>query len=122
MLTDIFYALCDHLTSIGLPFFLADCVPQGNPLPYLTADIQPPLCPYAEGSLTLTYWCAGAASNSHRLNQADRVAECFPSRGLWLTASSGTLVILPERGVQCVTQQGAQGIVFRFRLQFFPTE
>ena len=120
MLTDIFLALLDHLSALGLPFYLADCVPQGAELPYLTADIQPPLRTGEAGSLTLCCWCAGDAANPHRIAEADRLAAQFPHRGLWLSTDSGALILTPEKGVHCLAQQTAKGIVFRFQLHFFP--
>lgn len=120
MLTSIFRALCNHLSLLGLPAYLADCVPDGAALPYFTADIQPPLASGTKGSLTLTFWCAGDQSNVHRLNQADLLLETFPGRGLRLAAGSGAITLTQEGGAQCVTQHGAQGVITRWTLRFFP--
>lgn len=122
MLTSIFRALCDYLSLQGLPFYLADCVPDGAALPYLTADIQPPLTAISEGSLTLTIWCADDQANSNRLSQADRLLAVLPGRGLWLAADSGAIILTQEGGAQCVTQHGAQGLVTRWTLRFFPNK
>ena len=42
MLTDILFPIFDHLETLGVPCYLADCVPQGTALPYITAEVQPP--------------------------------------------------------------------------------
>ena len=120
MLTDVFSALSNHLSRLDLPFYLADCVPQGAFLPYLTADIQPPAHSGTEGFLLLTCWCTGETSNTQRLLLADQLQSLIPSRGLRLSTDSGAIVIHSEDGMQCVTQHGAQGVIFRFKLRFFP--
>lgn len=120
MLTDIFHALGDHLSTTGIPFYLTDCVPQGAALPYLTAEIQPPLHPRMEGSMTLTYWCTGEKSNFHRLSQANRLEALFPHRGLWLYTDAGALILTHERGMQCATQKDARAISFHFKLKLYP--
>lgn len=120
MLTDILFALCDHLRTLEVPFYLADCVPKGAALPYLTADIQLPLHPGMEGALTLTYWCTGEKSSYHRLNQANRIESAFPHRGLWLNTDAGVILLTHKAGMECITQQEARGVVFRFKLQIFP--
>lgn len=120
MLTDILSALFDHLQSLGVPCYLADCVPQGAVLPYFAAEIRPPLHPGADGSLTLTYWCTGEQSNRHRLNQANLIEAVLPHRGLFLSTEAGALVITHDGGMQCCTQHDARGIVFHFKLKLYP--
>lgn len=121
MLTEIFTALCDHLRSLSLPLFLADCVPQGMALPYITADIRPSLQAGTAGSLILTCWCAEGKSNVQRLTLSNQLEAAIPYRGLFLPVGAGGLVITHGGEVQCVTERDAHGIVFRFRLQCIPT-
>ena len=122
MLTDILFAIFKHLETleVKVPCYLADCVPQGAALPYLTADIQPPLHPGMEGTLTLTYWCTGEKSSYHRLNQANRIEKIIPHRGLWLYTDAGSVVITHKGGMQCITQGETRCISFRLKLQIFP--
>ena len=119
MLTDIFPVLCGYLSQLGLPFYLADCVPKGALLPYLTADIQAPLRPGTEGVLTLTCWYTGEKSNTLRLSQAGQMEEIIPGRGLRLATDSGAVILIPKGGMQCVSQHGAQGVVLHYQLHFF---
>nr|MBR4280286.1 hypothetical protein [Clostridia bacterium] len=119
MLTDILPVLCGYLSQLGLPFYLADCVPKGARLPYLTADIQAPLRPGTEGSLTLTCWYAGERSNTQRLSHAGQLEEIIPARGRRLATGSGAVILIPEGGMQCVSQHGAQGVVLHYHLHFF---
>lgn len=121
MLTEIFTALCDHLRSLSLPLFLADCVPQGMALPYITADLRPSLQPGTAGSLILTCWCAEGKSNVQRLSLANQLETAIPYRGLLLSVGAGGLVITHEGETQCITEHDAHGIVFRFRVQCIPT-
>lgn len=120
MLTDILFPLFDLLETLGVPCYLADCVPQGTALPYIAVEIRPPLNPGMEGSLTLTYWCTGEKSSYHRLNQANRMEAVFPHRGLWLYTDAGSLVITHDEGMQCVTQYDTRAIVFHFKLKLYP--
>lgn len=119
-MTSIFTALLNHLNRLTLPCYLADSVPQGAELPYLTADVRPPLLAGGEGSLTLTCWFTGDTANAQRLRQADQLAALFSSRGTHLSAGSGSLVIKPEGSASCITQHGLQGVTAGFSLQFFP--
>lgn len=119
MLTDIFSVLYDHVSQLGLPCYLADCVPKGAVLPYLTADIQPSLRLGTAGTLTLTCWHTGETSNTQRLSHADQMEALIPRRGLWLAADSGSITLIPEGGMQCITQHSAQGVVFHYQLYFF---
>lgn len=121
MLTEIFTALCDHLRSLSLPLFLADCVPQGMALPYITADIRPSLRPGTAGSLILTCWCTEGKSNVQRLTLANQLEAAIPHRGLFLPCGAGSLVLTHEGGTQCITEHDVHGIVFRFKLQLIPT-
>ena len=120
MLTDILFPIFDHLETLGVPCYLADCVPQGTALPYITAEVQPPLHPGMEGSLTLIYWCTGEKSNFHRLNQANRMEAILPHRGLWLYTDAGSLVLTHDKGMQCITQHDVRAIVFHFKLKLYP--
>ena len=120
MLTDIFFALFDYLATLGVPCYLADCVPQGTALPYITAEVRPPVQPGMDGALTLTYWCTGEKSSYHRLNQANRLEAAFPHRGKWLYTDAGSLIITHDAGMQCITQHDAQAIIFRFKLKLYP--
>lgn len=122
MLTSIFRALFNHLSRQGLPFYLADCVPDGAALPYLTADVQPPLTSTGEGALILTIWCADDQANTNRLIQADRLLTALPGRGLFLTTDSGAITLTQSDGTQNVNQHGVQGVVTRWTLRFFPNK
>ena len=120
MLTDILFPIFDHLEPLGVPCYLADCVPPGTALPYITAEVCPPLHPNMEGTLTLTYWCTGEKSNYHRLNQANQIEAILPHRGLWLYTDAGSLVITHDKGMACNTQHDARAIVFHFKLKLYP--
>lgn len=120
MLTAVFADLFAHLNKLELPVYLSDCVPQGAGLPYITADIQLPLQPGAEGSVTLICWCAGEGCHLQRLSYAGQLADAIPPRGLYLATDAGALIITHHGGMQYVNQQGIMGVSFRCRLKFFP--
>lgn len=121
MLTHLFQALIAHLGSLDIPVWLADCVPQGTPLPYITAEIKAPLNTGA-GSLTLTCFPCADAAHADRLAQADALLALLPVRGLWLAIEEGAVILLPEGPAVCVQDAGLQGLRMAWTLHFFPTQ
>lgn len=122
MLKTIFQALCDHLSPLNTPVYLEDCVPEGAALPYITADIRPPLSAHTDGLLTLTCWCQGSTANPQRLSQADLLIARLPARGCRLATAIGALILRQKGAALCIRESAAQGVKITWKLQFFPAE
>lgn len=120
MLKSIFYALCEHLAPLNIPVFLEHCVPEGAPLPYITADIRPLLSAHANGSLSLTCWCQGSTANTQRLSQADLLLARLPARGFRLAMDTGAVILRQEGAAVCICNSALQGVKITWKLQFFP--
>lgn len=120
MLTSIFETLCAHLSQLHLPVYLADCVPEGAALPYVTAEIAPPLVPGEKGRLTLTLWQQGSAANAERLSQADVLLTLLPPRGAWLSGDAGALILTGEDAARCLQSGPLLGVQARWALYFIP--
>ncbi len=122
MLTSIYHALYEHMARLGLPVYLADCVPVTTAFPYITAKIAAPLAPHASGSVTLTFWSLDAQTNSHRLFQVDQLLTMLPARGLRLETEMGALVLRQEGGTLCVRESAALGLRTVWKLHCFPKQ
>ena len=120
MLKSIFGALHDHLAPLNIPVYLEDCVPEGAALPYITADIRPPLSVHNGGSLTLSCWCQGDTANAQRLSQADLLLTRLPARGCPLAMDAGSVILRQEGTAVCIRKSALQGVKMTWKLQFFP--
>lgn len=121
MMQGVIRALTDELSPCGLPLYLADCVPQGQPFPYLTAAAALPLTGNRQGSITLTLWCAGPSANMTRLVLHDALMQYFPRRGLCLMTDDGLAVLRPGTS-RCVQQGEALGTETVLDVRFFSHE
>ncbi|MGN0753677.1 MAG: hypothetical protein ACI4ME_04390 [Aristaeellaceae bacterium] len=122
MLTSLFRAICDHLTPLGVPVYLADCVPDGAAFPYITANIAAPLAAHTAGAVTLTLWCAGDQANAQRLSQVDELLALLPARGIPLTTAAGVITLRQTGGARCLRESGALGIKTVWKLCCFPAQ
>lgn len=118
MLTEIYQELLTRLSRSRIPAYLADCVPEGAEFPYITAKIDVPLTPGAEGSLTATLWYSGANANSKRISG---MGSLLPNRGAWLATTAGTLTLLPDSPMACVQDGSLLGMQGRWKLRFYPS-
>lgn len=119
MMTELFAALCRLFDGIGTGVFLADCVPQGQPLPYLTLEASP--APDGTSRLDVTLWCSGHA-NAERLALCDTLLTLIPAGGLRITGEN-TLAVLSRAknaGVRCQTSADALWLTLPLELQTFP--
>ena len=121
MMHPLLRALTEYLSDSGLPLYLADCVPQGQPFPYLTADATLPCTGEKRGRITLTLWCAGSGANAVRLVLHDSLMQYFPRRGLCLSTDAGLAVLRPG-SVRFVQQDAALGLETALDVHFFPGE
>lgn len=120
MLSSIFAALQRRLTQIGLPVYLADCVPPAAAFPYCTAAIALPLTPQGDGRLTLTCWCADDQAHTHRLHMAELALAQLPGRGFCLDTAVGRLAARMEGSAVCLRESAAQGLRTEWTLHFYP--
>lgn len=120
MLTDLCMALVNHLSTLGAPVYLADCVPEGASFPYVTLDFAPSLDLCAEGTLAVTAWAAGDTANADRLVLAGDVLRLLPARGIRLASPTGAALIRQKGGVACVRESEARGVRMVYRVQAIP--
>lgn len=120
MLTSVFRALCAHMAPLGLPLYLAECVPADATFPYITARIAVPLAPHAAGSVTLTFWSLDSQPLSRRVFRADELLSLLPARGFSLETSACTLALRQEGGATCVREGAALGVRTVWKLRCFP--
>ena len=115
MLTSIYEAIFGFLSQLPYPFYLADSVPQGAALPYITLQIEAPLSPGESGTLTLTAW---STSNAQRLSIVNMLP---PARGKWLATTTGALTITPDGPTRPVQDGPLLGMQRRWKLHFYPS-
>lgn len=120
MLKALFEALQPLLMPLGIPVFLADCIPEGVGLPYLAADIEAPAAPGLPGKVTLTLWCAGASANAERLRLGDELTALLPDRGLCLSLPEHAVTLRPTGSVTCTRVRGALALKRTFTLGCIP--
>ncbi len=121
MLTNLYQALIQQLRHLQLPIYLADCVPDGAALPYVTAEIAVPITPGSSGSLTLTIWCTGEESNLDRLARTDTLYSVLPPRGAWVNTITGAALLTMDQPSSCVQEAGLLGLRSRWTLRHYPT-
>lgn len=115
MLTSIYEALFSFLSQLPYPVYLADCVPEGAALPYITMQIEAPLSSGETGALTLTAW---STSNAQRLSIASILSI---GRGKWLATTTGALILTPDGSGMPVQAGPLLGLQSRWKLDFFPS-
>lgn len=115
MLTELIQALLAHLSAVDTPVYLADCVPDGAALPYITLAANVPLGD-GSGTLTLAAW---HTTNAGRIALAEDVAALLPPRGTYLPFSSGA-VILHGGTASPIREAPLPGLRIVWKLRCFP--
>lgn len=115
MLTSIYEAIFGLLSQLPYPIYLADCVPEGAALPYITMQIEAPLSPGETGTLTLTAW---GTSNAQRLSITNTL---MPARGKWLATTTGALILMQDGPTSPVQDGPLLGMRSRWKLHFHPS-
>ncbi len=117
-------ALLSHLSPLGLPVYLADCVPERTPFPYVTMELSCGGGFPADGDVALTVWCRGAEANLQRAELAASLQALFPDSGAVLTLQNGTAALYPsaESALTHAASQDARGSRFRLTLRLYATE
>lgn len=120
MLTSIFRALCEHMAPLGLPVYLAQCVPSDAAFPYITAKISVPLSTHATGAVTLTLYAPGDQPHSRFVSLADELLTLLPAHGFHLDTDACALALRQEGGAMCVREGAALGVRGVWKLRCFP--
>lgn len=120
MLTDLYQALLRQLSSLEIPVYLADCIPDRARFPYITAAIKAPVRPDDSGILTLQLWCRGGSANADRFRLTDTLLELLPARGIRLTLPHGTVTLELQSEIACISSGDALGMETTWTLRCFP--
>ncbi len=119
---DLFRVLASLFSNLGIPTYLADCVPDQSAPPYMTMDCQPPFSPRETGSLTLTLWSTGQKANNHRLTKTETVLGILPPRGKVLLTEGGKVLLKLKGSLQCIGDPPTRGLRLTYELRFIPLE
>ncbi len=119
---DLFRNLTTLFSSLGIPMYLADSVPDQSSPPYMTMDCQQPFKPGETGSLTLTIWATGQKANNNRLTKAETVLGLLPPRGKILTTDGGKALLKQKGGTLCISDPPNLGLRLTYELRFIPLE
>lgn len=101
MLNELFEGLCTLLAPLDLPIFLADCIPDGVSMPYLTMALDVPATPADTGKATLTVWCDGGSANAERIRLFDELTARLPLRGICLRMAEHAVTLCPTGNLTC---------------------
>lgn len=114
-------ALLTHLSPLALPVYLADCVPERTPFPYVTMALNCGGGFPADGDVTLTLWCRGAEANLQRASLAASLQALFPDGGTVLTLENGAAALYPAEAnaLAHAASQDARGLRFRLALRLY---
>lgn len=120
MLTSLYQALTGLLSSMGLPLYMDDCIPQGAVLPYMTMSVDAPLTPGNAGVLCLTIWCCSESSHSDRLFYADDLLTYMPARGVRLVMDDVAVTLQQSGTASCIREKSLLGLRTDWTLRCFP--
>lgn len=110
MLSDFIQVIIAHLTSVGAPVYLADCVPTDVPGPYITLAATLP------GTLTLTVW---HRDNAGRIALAEQLSALLPAQGTVLPMASGRAIL--TGGSSTFLKEGPlPGLRMVWKLRLYP--
>lgn len=121
MLTCIFQELIAQISALDIPVYLADCVPDGTPFPYLTAQVQPSLESQTNGTLILTAWSCNDSANAERLTHAENLFTLLPARGIRIPTDYGVLLLRLKSPAICVQDANVRGLQTVWRLSYIPS-
>lgn len=120
MLTSVFQALNGLLSAMGLPLYMADCVPQEAAFPYMTMAVSAPLTPATAGALTLTIWCCSDSSHADRVFYVDDLLTYLPARGVRLVMDDVAITLQQNGASACIREKGLMGLQTDWTLRCFP--